>query len=220
MKHWRIPALAIGVTAMTWLLLAACGDHGATPSTATAVGATPAATATKTSTPAASANTAPATPNDDWTVDPLGAGGTDPVTVKANPENQTGAVLLKDVRMGVHPELGGWDRIVFEFSGAARPAATIEYVSSAAQCGSGAPVTVKGSAILAVRVSGAAAHDEAGQPAFAKKELPGPGTTILEAKAACDFEGVVAWAVGIKAKQPFKVTTLQNPTRLVIDVKQ
>ncbi len=122
--------------------------------------------------------------------------------------------------MGVHPEVGGWDRNVFEFSGPNLPPATVGYVATASQCGSGVGVTLKGTAVLNVRFSQAAAHDQSAQPTFASKTLPGPGTTILEAKASCDFEGVVGWAAGIKAKQPFKVTTFQNPTRLVIDVKQ
>lgn len=210
------------------LLHASCGDDDATPSATLTPQPTAAATATRaeaatpasTSVPSPTATKPATTPAADGTIDPLGAGGTERWTVKANPENASGTILLKDVRMGVHPEQGGWERIVFEFAGTARPAGVIEYVNRVAQCGSGAPVTLKGAAILSFRFSGAAAHDNAGQATFAKKEIPGPGTTILEVKAACDFEGVVMWAAGVKGKQNFKVTTLENPTRIVVDVKQ
>ena len=216
------PAIALAFT----MLLASCGDDDATPSPTTQPTAaatrtvTAAATASSTLAPSATATKPASTPPADGTIDPLGAGGTERWTVKANPENAAGTILLKDVRMGVHPEQGGWERIVFEFAGTARPAGVIEYVNSVSQCGSGAPVALKGTAIISFRFSGAAAHDSAGQATFAKKELAGPGTTILDVKAACDFEGVVAWAAGLKGKQNFKVTTLENPMRIVVDVKQ
>jgi len=203
--------------------LAACGDDDAKPTPGPTVAST-ATTAAVTTAPSAtsfatSTRLAP-TPAAAGTVDALGPGDTETKTVKAQPGAFSGQALLKDVRMGVHPELGGWDRIVFEFSGPNLPPSTTGYVATASQCGSGALVTLKGAAVLNVRFSQAAAHDQAAQPTFAPKVLPGPGTTILEAKASCDFEGVVSWAAGTKGKQPFKVTTLQNPSRLVIDVKQ
>ena len=218
----KIYLLALPLTLI--MLLAACSDTDAQPSAApTTRSAAPTASATKAppSATTAAASTKPASiPQADGTIDPLNPGDTRTITVKANPEGFSGQALLKDVRMGVHPEQGGWDRIVFEFSGPSLPSATIGYIASASQCGSGAAVALKGGAVLNVRFSQAAAHDQSAQPTFTPKDLSGPGSTILEAKASCDFEGVVSWAVGIKAKQNFKVTTLQNPTRLVIDVKQ
>jgi hypothetical protein len=211
------------------LLLAACGDDGAATATstvpaATATPARPTGGATRTveqpTRPATSTATAVTTPPSDGTVDPLNPGQTDPWTVKANPSNFSGQALLKDVRMGVHPEQGGWERIVFEFDGANLPPATIQYVQGASACGSGQPVSLPGSTVLQVRISQAAAHNSAGNATIASFDMKGPGNTILEGKQTCDFEGVVTWALGLKGKQNFKVTTLQNPTRLVIDIKQ
>ena len=217
--------LVLAIPMTLALILAACGDDDAKPAATPSLVGSAATSASATNAPS-SATTATAStkaasiPQADGTIDPLNPGDTRTITVKANPEGFNGQALLKDVRMGVHPELGGWDRIVFEFSGPNLPPATIGYVASASQCGSGAAVALKGGAVLNVRFSQGAAHDQTAQPTFTPKELSGPGTTILEAKASCDFEGVVSWAVGIKAQQRFKVTTLQNPTRLVIDVKQ
>lgn len=222
MKRWLLlPALPIA------LLATACSsnDAAATPTHALTAVATSTSIATFVvdATPLQTKTPIPGTPTPppaDGTVDPLNAGGTVLVNVKSSPDPFTGQALLKDVRMGVHPEQGGWDRVVFEFQGASLPPATIQYVTSASSCGSGAPVTLKGSAILQVRIGQAAAHDQNGVPTFPLIAVTGPGTTILEGKSTCDFEGVVSWALGIKGKQNFKVTTLQNPTRLVIDVKQ
>ncbi|MGH2607857.1 MAG: AMIN-like domain-containing (lipo)protein, partial [Tepidiformaceae bacterium] len=96
----------------------------------------------------------------------------------------------------------------------------IEYVPSVSQCGSGNPVALQGSAVLSVTIQGAAQHTDAGQQTFAQQTVDGPGNTILEAKQHCDFEALLGWAMGLKGEQNFKVTTLQDPPRLVIDVKQ
>jgi hypothetical protein len=81
-------------------------------------------------------------------------------------------------------------------------------------------VTVEGQAILLVRFDQAAAHTDAGQLTVARREVAGPGETILEARQVCDFEGEVSWAIGVKGRQRFKVTLLDAPRRVVIDVKQ
>jgi hypothetical protein len=154
----------------------------------------------------------------DGTIAPQNPGNTDPVTVKANPDPPRGQAILRDVRLGVHPEEGGWDRIVFEFAGDLPPG-RIEYVESAVGCGSGLPVPVRGAAVLSVRFDQTAAHTEAGQPTVARTSIAGPGATILEARQTCDFEGEVTWAVGVKGRQRFKVTLLDNPRRVVIDVR-
>jgi hypothetical protein len=127
--------------------------------------------------------------------------------------------VLRDVRVGAHPEQGGWDRIVFEFADVLPPG-EVKYVPSVVQCGSGNPVRLPGSAILQVSFTGADAHNEAGQPTVSRRQISGPGNVILESQQICDFEAEVAWAIGLKAQQRFKVTLLQNPTRVVVDVKQ
>jgi hypothetical protein len=65
------------------------------------------------------------------------------------------------------------------------------------------------------------AHDDAGKLTIDQQDLdlPGPGTSVLQVKASCDFEGVTAWAIGASGRQRFKVTTLASPPRIVIDVK-
>jgi len=187
------------------LLAAGCGGSGGgkTPTPA-AASPTAAATATR----------PPPSPAAEPTIDPATA-GTAPVDVAGDVLGGT----LVDVRIGLHPELGGWDRIVFEFTGGL-PAAQVQYVQSATQCASGAPVAVQGQALLAVRFRPAQAHNEQGQLTIPATTVPGQGGVIVEAKSYCDFEAVVQWAIGLKAQKPFKVTKLSAPPRLVIDIKQ
>ena len=41
---------------------------------------------------------------------------------------------------------------------------------------------------------------------------------VVELVRAGGFEAVLTWAIGVEGEQPFRVTRLQNPPRLVIDV--
>ncbi|MGI8925693.1 MAG: AMIN-like domain-containing (lipo)protein [Tepidiformaceae bacterium] len=221
----RARLFLLPVVGLSLLLFAACGDDDdnddTTPSgggTTTASPATGGGSATVPAPTTASSGTA--APRADGTVAPQNAGDTRPVPIKANPENFAGQATLTKVRIGIHPEEGGWERFVFEFAGTFLPPATVEYVTAASECGSGAAVTLPGTAILQVRFGQAVAHNDAGQVTVNTLNLSGPGNTILRARQTCDFEAVVIWALGLKAKQNFKVTTLQNPVRLVIDIKQ
>lgn len=223
-----LPLLAVlaGVTVL--LGTVACGDDDdakTTPTVATAVASattvsSPSAAASSTATkPAASATKPTASATAEGTIDPAGAGQQTPWTVKGN-ESLTGSVIVTELRSGLHPEQGGWERIVFEYAGADQPPATIQYVSKASQCGSGQPVSTTGSDILEVAITHAQAHDNAGKVTL-PPTLPSPGgTAITGGVQSCDFEGHVTWDFGMNGKHNFKVTTLTNPTRLVIDVKQ
>lgn len=219
----RLMLIPVSAVLLALPVLAACSDDDSdkTPTAApTTAVATSTAGASSTPPPTKSPTSAPsASPTADGTVDPLGAGQQTPWTVKSDPDPSSAVVVLKDVRMGVHPEEGGWERIVFEFEGAQRPAATIQYVAKATACGSGEDVTIDGTAILEVAVVGADAHNTSGNPTVAKT-IDGPGTTVNGGTLTCDFEGHVTFDFGLQGKHNFKVTTLTNPTRIVVDVKQ
>ncbi len=224
----RSSALIAAAAAIALLLFAACSDKDEepaptpepSPTTAQATPSTPKTSPTKQASPTkpAKSPTKPAaspTPPADGTIDALGPGSTEARTVKANPSNFTGTALLADVRAGAQ-SLG--DRVVFEFQGTGLPPGKVEYVDSVAQCGSGQPVQVKGDAILLVSFTQAAAHDDQGKSTFDKPKVAGPGQVVQEIVRVCDFEGHLSWAIGVTGKKNFKLTTLQNPTRLVVDV--
>jgi hypothetical protein len=144
--------------------------------------------------------------------------------MKSLPDPNTGIYVLTDVRVGAHPESGGWDRIVFEFDPVegfpgAHPGGIVEYVDEVFGCGSGMPVAVQGDAILRVRLDATQAHDDNGNLTIDATEIEGPGNSIIEAMSFCDFEGIVEWAIGVPAEQNFKVVFLENPARIVIDIK-
>jgi hypothetical protein len=36
----------------------------------------------------------------------------------------------------------------------------------------------------------------------------------------CDFEAVVTWVLAVSSPEPFRVTRLENPSRVVVDIRQ
>jgi hypothetical protein len=142
-----------------------------------------------------------------------------PYSVDGDATSQPNRIaVLTNVRLAAHTEEGGFDRIVFEFQGT-QADAQVEYQQGMFDCGSGAPVQLEGGNLLSVRFSPANAHDNDGNVTVNVSELAGTGRTVAEARQTCDFEAVVTWAVGAKERKPFRVTTLKNPSRIVIDVR-
>ena len=170
-----------------------------------------------TSTPSDAQPTAPA-PEGNVPGTPVGQGSTESFFFPASPDPATVPSLLVDVRVGAHPEDGGFDRIVFEFEDAQRPSGIVGYKDEVSQCGSGQPVDPEGSETLAVHFDFTNAHTEAGELSIPSTTVDGPGNSILEAISTCDFEAVGEWAIGVDGKKPFTVTLLDNPNRIVIDV--
>lgn len=224
MNYLKLAGAAAGTLALA-LSAMACSSNDDDTTPTTAGSPTSAGTATTpSSTPPSGTTTTPGgtgtPPPAEGTIDPLNAGQTADWPVKANPDPATETATLVEVRVGVHPEEGGWERVVFEFDGEQLPAAMVGYVTDPASCGSGQAIEIEGEMVLGVLFQGTQAHDEAGQVTVNVLQFDGPGNTIIEGVQGCDFEGYVDWFLGLKGEQNFKVTTLQDPTRLVVDIKQ
>ena len=114
----------------------------------------------------------------------------------------------------------GYDRVVFEFTGDSVPGYRVEYTTKPVQrCGSGDPVTVAGTGRLIVRIEPAQAHDEHGSLALAERHRTPGLPAVRELTLICDFEGQVAWVLGIAARSEYRVSELTGPARLVLDVR-
>ncbi|MEO8540993.1 MAG: hypothetical protein ABI577_14730 [bacterium] len=197
-------------------LFAACNgdDDDATPTTSAsqtaAVNGTTVASPTSEGTATPEAGTTPG----------VFSGTKNPVT--ATPPAGLQQALLRTIRSAAQP---GFDRLVFEFDGAQLPGYSVKYDTKAISCGSGEDVTQfvgegqTPTALLLVDIRPAAAHDNSGSPT-ALRDLHSDLSTLKRAFRVCDFEGVVQYAVALNAEMPFKVSTLTNPTRLVIDIGQ
>lgn len=128
---------------------------------------------------------------------------------------------LADVRAGRH---ACFDRLVLDFAGDADGYA-VRYVRAVTMDGSGRPVPLRGGAFLEV-VAIAPAHDNAGnatyRPADRRELVSVSGwRTFRQVAWAGSFEGRTTIGLGVRARLPFRVFTLDGPgggSRLVIDV--
>lgn len=127
-------------------------------------------------------------------------------------------VTLRDVRVGVNQ---GFDRVVLEFLGSGAPGYRVEYVDRPVRhCGSGDPVQVAGDGWLLITLRGTRAHDDQGQATVQERERRLRMPVLKELEFTCDFEGVVQIVLGVSSPNPYRITELQNPTRLIVDVQQ
>lgn len=122
--------------------------------------------------------------------------------------------LLTSVRAAHHP---GFDRIVFEFWGGLPASRQVSYVSEIVEDGSGRVLPVAGRALLSVRFEQARAHKNDGTVLTPPTHVY-PLPNILTAVRSGDFEAVVGYGIGLAKREPFRVSTLSNPPRVVIDI--
>lgn len=186
--------LAVPLFLATVLLGAACGDDDDTDGTLTPGADTPTSTGT-----------------------PF-QGDVAPVTATAPAGLEP--PILQDVRAASHE---GYDRIVFEFEGDGIPGYSVSYTTDAITCGSGEDKAEElgdgtaPAAILRIQMQPANAHTEAGE-STAPLELQPNLSTIRAALLTCDFEADVTYHLALTAEQPFAISTLNDPPRLVVDI--
>jgi hypothetical protein len=167
--------------------------------------------------PATPPPTAPTGTTDE---EPPGATSTGPVT---SPGTATSIALLEAIRVARHE---GYDRVVFQFTNVV-PGYRVEYVQPPlVEDGSGDRVDVDGKAFVLVRMEQASGFDlETGEGEIVYKgprRISGSeaGTSsVRELVRTGDFEAVLSWAVGLADRVGFRVLTLQDPPRLVIDFR-
>ena len=153
-------------------------------------------------------------------IDPLGGASTTPVEGAANGAD---TALLERVAVGRHE---GYDRVVFQFRNAL-PGYKVEYVlPPLKEDGSGNPVTIKGNALVGVRMEPASGFDlntgEGVMTYKGPKRIDGSssGTSVVqEVVRTGDFEAVLTWAIGLSDKVDFRVRTATSPSRLIVDFR-
>lgn len=173
------------------------------------------------SSPSATATRSPAhgTPTRSATASPSPEpfeGGRDPVQVTPVPGGPTTA-LLRDVRIA---DQGTFDRITLEFEGGL-PGYSVQYVEPPIIAdASGLEVDIEGSAFIQIRMEPAAGHDpNTGEETYTGElELKSDLPSILEVERTGDFEAVLTWVLGLSEEADFRVTTIEGPPRLVVDV--
>lgn len=213
-----------GVTLTMIVLLAACGgnaDPDPTPSAGT-TSASPSASPSVSPSPSPGQSAQPSpTPSAAPTASAgpcaPAAGGADGTDVK-----------LVAVRVGSH---AGFDRITFEFAPPKAPSPantlpkyTVTKVGQVTQDGSGNPVQINGDALYSLVMQGASGVDLSGPQLVTTyngpKEFKPNFPALLEVEHAGDFENVLSWGIGLRAPRCIKVSQLNSPLRLVLDIPQ
>jgi hypothetical protein len=123
-----------------------------------------------------------------------------------------GSANVTLVRAG---EQVGFDRFVLQFDSQV-PAYTVKRQARAtfAQTASGQPITLLGSAGVLITVKTASQSGTYSGPT----DMQHPEFTILkEARVIGDFEGTVAWGIGLGSAVCERSFILTNPARLVVD---
>lgn len=205
------------------LVAAACSSPAADPSSTA-----PSPSSSQTATPSAS-SPAPA-PSDETS--PVESVAPEPSEDELGPfscdspvdsSGSAGHAQITDVRVGTHD---GYDRIVFEFVGEggadALPAYTVEEAEPPFhQDGSGFPVEVRGDEFVRIYLFGGTKLSPTGGltytgPTEFNEEMPRLDQLI----EIGDFEAVSTWVAGLHAGDGcYRITELESPSRLVIDVE-
>jgi hypothetical protein len=127
----------------------------------------------------------------------------------------THTTTVTSVRVSTH---GEYDRVVVALDGGL-PGRRLTWLKVPPhRCGSSAPLALRGAAWLELRLDPAQAHDAQGHVTVsdlaAQPQLP----SIAALALGCDAEGVVTWAIGAPAARPYRVLTLNDPPRVVVDI--
>ena len=207
---------ALGATlAAAVLLLAACGtdpsptsaSEATTPSPSPEPSDTSSQTPSETQSPSASAESPSPAPAPDG---PSFPESTAPQTAEPSGEWD---LQLVDVRVGEHD---GFDRVVLELSGTATPGWGVAWSDEAVAEGSGDVVPLEGDHVLTISASGTA------MPEPGSFEVParlGPAGAVAEVQVNGWFEGYTQVFAGVQGdERPFRVFTLTDPPRLVVDI--
>lgn len=163
---------------------------------------------------AAPAEASPADPADEGDggegLDAAPTGSTDPV--EAEPVG--GPVLFTAVRVAAQD---GFDRVVLEYEGDGVPGYRFSYATETTQQASGLPVDLPGATGLSGIVRGIdwTSDDNYSGPS----RLSAPGTvSVTQVDVGVLFEGDQDPYIGVTEEKPFRVTVLEDPTRIVVDV--
>lgn len=153
----------------------------------------------------------PAPPDEDAPAPGLVAAGYEPQSHEAA---EPAELFIEDVRTGSHE---GFDRVVFELSGAGEPGWDADYPEAITQLASGYAVDHAGNAALNVLIHGVPVPIDRLDQAPAPGPTAQPAGVIQEVKHVGIFEADAQYVIGLDRERPFTVSTLDNPTRLVVD---
>ncbi|MDQ2707046.1 MAG: hypothetical protein M3Z25_05180 [Actinomycetota bacterium] len=150
----------------------------------------------------------------------VGRSGADSATRRRTADVHVSRAVLGHLSTVRLARQDGYDRLVLEFTDQV-PGYTVGYRPLPVRAdASGAEIPLPGATTaVVVTLHPASGHrEDTGAPTYTGPATVAAGTAqVTQAQAAGDFEAVLNWVVGLRAKTPFRVTVLGGPPRLVID---
>ena len=113
----------------------------------------------------------------------------------------------------------GYDELVFQFRGGVPATYSARYVSQVTGDASGLPVNVAGSALLQVRFTPAAGHNQKGIVSYGAARRTYALPELIQVVNSGAFESVLGFGVGLAQKAPFHLYAQPRLGRVVLDVK-
>ena len=206
MHHRSVTPLTLLLS--TTLALGACSLSTSSPSAATGTGA-PGTAAEATAPPTHPRQNSSDAP--DW-----GAGS------QGQQAGEGSTLTVADVRVGNHPD-EGYSRVVVEFDGQGTPGwSQPQWDVPVSTMGKGDPIEVEGERTMVIRGSGVAAVPPDGQRVSGHRQIEldnsaNDDRSIDSAYIDPGFEGEFQVVLGTDS-QTYRVFSLSNPTRLVVDI--
>ena len=206
MHHRSVTPLTLLLS--TTLALGACSLSTTSPSAATGTGA-PGTAAEATAPPTHPRQNSSDAP--DW-----GAGS------QGQQAGEGSTLTVADVRVGNHPD-EGYSRFVVEFDGQGTPGwSQPQWDVPVSTMGKGDPIEVEGERTMVIRGSGVAAVPPDGQRVSGHRQIEldnsaNDDRSIDSAYIDPGFEGEFQVVLGTDS-QTYRVFSLSNPTRLVVDI--
>jgi hypothetical protein len=126
------------------------------------------------------------------------------------------APILTQVSAAHH---AGYDELVFQFRGGVPATYSARYVPQVIGDASGLPVNVTGSALLQVRFTPAAGHNQKGAVTYGAVRRAYALPELIQVVNSGDFESVLGFGVGLAQTAPFRMHAQPRLGRVVLDVK-
>lgn len=134
------------------------------------------------------------------------------------PPGPRSAVLAHDFRVGVHDD---YYRVVIEFVGEGEPGWFVSWQDQAVEMGRGDPLPIPAGHVLDVHIEGTTMPVLEAQ---AEQYYNGPADKRLDENIIAWFDGVFEGqthvAISSDIERPYRIFTLEDPTRVVIDLKR
>jgi hypothetical protein len=113
----------------------------------------------------------------------------------------------------------GYDELAFQFRGGLPAKYSARYVSQVIADASGLPVRVAGSALLQIRFTPAAGHNEKGVVTYGAARRTYALPELIQVVNSGDFESVLSFGAGLARKAPFTMYAQPRLGRVVLDVR-